>query len=1040
MKPIYLELSAFGPFAGQVILPLDQILTEGVFLVHGATGAGKTTIFDAISFALFGNASGENRPVDSFRSDFAQEGTKTYVILQFSHGGKEYKIERCPAYTRPKQRGEGYTESKADATLSLPDGSVIAVGYQAVTEKVEEILSMNWKQFKQISMIAQGEFLKLLTVDSKERGEIFRKVFHTGELSRIGRDLKERAGKARRFCEERDRAIIQYYLGIDNTGDGPYKERIDEFFEKQDIYLTENFGEMLSDMLKTDEQTYAEKQKQLQTLEEKLTALRVKEAKLVDWREKQSEFRKLEEELPKMIALEETTRREKQKLHLAQRASELVRPQQTAYETAKKEREMLFALLQEKEQQIKELKEKEESVLVAFQKAQADRGQMNQVLLKTEQMKAEVRQLTEKEAMEQELRKTENAYAAEEERLRKEREQISEQEKKYTEYRKLQDTLTEIYEKGTELERVEHELRKELADAENKLQRVRSLDGMKKRYDELTAEIEALMEERKEAQEQLREMEDRYTCEQAGMLALHLESGTPCPVCGATDHPAPAKPSQKVPDKEELEAKRSQCDALRLKIEELGKEAASEKGTMELLLQQMGIRQAGAELPDVVTCEAQRNGIAKRLEELLAEIDVLVKRQDEARRARELATELESMLSKEKEAYLLAQEKQQRIQNDMLHQKQAIHRIALDASYETAAQASEAMEQYIREQEQKSAQIAAAEKEYQEWYDRNQTENAVLEQLYAQRLTRMHGEQVALEEFEKAIQMAGFASEEEYREATVPGEGLEALENRVMEAESKVMRFYERSEFLKKELAKVEPMEDDTLAEQIRSLTEEKENAAEECTGIYNRMETNRKVLKNVEVQWKVREQMQKEYSSISVLSDVANGELSGRDRLPFEQYVQAFYFDQVIYEANLRLKKMSSGRFALLRKQEGTNKRSITGLELEVMDYFTGKARNVKSLSGGESFKAALAMALGLSDVIQQTAGGVVVETMFIDEGFGSLDKNSLEQAVAILKELAGSNRIVGIISHVEELKECIDQKIMLEKDTQGSRITWDK
>ena len=190
MKPIYLECNAFGPFANKVTFPLEQI-SGGVFLVHGATGAGKTTIFDAICFALFGNASGEYRQVDSFRSDFADDDVKTSVILKFSHNGNIYEIHRSPAYRRKKQRGEGYTNSKAEATLFMPDGSSI-VGYQVVTEKIEEILAINWKQFKQISMIAQGEFLKLLTVESKERGEIFRKVFHTENLEHIGKKLKEK--------------------------------------------------------------------------------------------------------------------------------------------------------------------------------------------------------------------------------------------------------------------------------------------------------------------------------------------------------------------------------------------------------------------------------------------------------------------------------------------------------------------------------------------------------------------------------------------------------------------------------------------------------------------------------------------------------------------------------------------------------------------------------------------------------------------------------------------------------------------------------
>ena len=203
------------------------------------------------------------------------------------------------------------------------------------------------------------------------------------------------------------------------------------------------------------------------------------------------------------------------------------------------------------------------------------------------------------------------------------------------------------------------------------------------------------------------------------------------------------------------------------------------------------------------------------------------------------------------------------------------------------------------------------------------------------------------------------------------------------------------------------------------------------------RLQQNEKLLEQMMQQNEKQEQLQKKYSEIAILSQVANGELAGKEKLPFEQYVQAFYFEQVIAEANVRLRQMSSGRYALARRKEAENKRSVTGLELEVMDYFTGKTRGVKSLSGGETFKAALSLALGLSDVIQKYAGGIVVETMFIDEGFGSLDKDSLEQALSILKDLATGNRMVGIISHVEELKECIEKKIVVTKDIYGKGST---
>jgi exonuclease SbcC len=343
------------------------------------------------------------------------------------------------------------------------------------------------------------------------------------------------------------------------------------------------------------------------------------------------------------------------------------------------------------------------------------------------------------------------------------------------------------------------------------------------------------------------------------------------------------------------------------------------------------------------------------------------------------------------------------------------------------------------EAEEKKKTIALAEANYQDWNNRKQSESAVLEQLSGQKLLRMQREQNALEDYEKAIHLAGFDNEADFERNMMRSEELQKFEEETLENEGKVLRFKERHMLLEQELAKAAPEISDDFEEQMQSFSTEKEGLTQLATRLISRMETNGKVHKNVETQLTVRANMQKEYSNISVLSNVANGELAGRDRLPFEQYVQAFYFEQVIYEANLRLKKMSGGRYALKRRTEAENKRSVTGLDLEIMDYFTGKARSVKSLSGGESFKAALSLALGLSDVIQGHAGGVVVETMFVDEGFGSLDKDSLEQAVAILKELATDNRIVGIISHVEELKECIEKKILLTKSTQGSSISWD-
>ena len=1040
MKPTYLELCAFGPFAGQIVLPLERIVSEGVFLVHGATGAGKTTIFDAVSFALFGNASGENRPTDSFRSDFAGDDSRTYVILEFSHGGHSYRIERSPAYRRPKQRGEGFTDSKAEAVLTEPSGMKI-VGYQSVTEKVEEILGVDWKQFKQISMIAQGEFLKLLTVESKERGEIFRKVFHTGELGRIGKELKDRMLKVKRFCEELDTSIVQYYSGIDNSADSSYKEQIDEFLESRDIHKTAEFQEILKTLVAEDKAELERTKERLSIAEQKLTELKVKESKAAEWLQKKQEFATLEEQLPDMLVLEQKNKIDKQRLALVKRASTAVRPQKEAYLVAKEESEQLLRTITEKEKQMAELRALEEQVTLSYQKAQADKINMEQLLRRMEQLRGEVKLLTQKEELEEEFRQKDlmvTELTGQENGLKN---LMAEEEARYKECRAKQDKLTEIYQSGRALEAEERELKQTLSELENQEKRFDSFEKIKENYDSLTTQISDLMEQKQRQNAKLQQMEAAYTFEQAGMLAMDLESGSPCPVCGSTQHPDPAKPAEGAVSREELAKCKQEYQEISDKVEVLGKEAASEKGTMELLLQQLGIRGDASAVQQLIEeRRLQKNRVQETLSEVEKQLDILVKEQEEGMKARDEAAVLEQELSKKRNDLETLQENLRRIRTEQEAISRSIKRILLDSAFEQVKDANAALTAAEEEHEQKKAGIILAEADYQDWSNKKQSETAVLEQLFGQKLLRMQKEQNALEDYEKAIRMAGFDNEADFERNMLPEEELQRLEEETLENEGRIIRFRERHMLLEQELGRVSPEISEDFMERIECITGEKETLSNQVTRLTARMETNEKVRKNVEIQLGIRGNMQKEYSSVSALSNVANGEITGKDRLPFEQYVQAFYFEQVIYEANLRLKKMSGGRYALKRRTEAESRRSVTGLDLEIMDYFTGKARSVKSLSGGESFKAALSLALGLSDVIQGRAGGVVVETMFVDEGFGSLDKDSLEQAVAILKELATDNRIVGIISHVEELKECIDKKILLTKGTQGSSISWDE
>lgn len=1038
MKPTYMELCAFGPFADKVTIPFDNIVSEGVFLIHGATGAGKTTIFDAISFALFGNPSGENRPTDSLRSDFAKEERPTYVILEFTHAGKQYRVERRPAYRRPKQRGEGFTESKADAVLLLPDGNVVA-GYQNVTERMTELLAVDWRQFKQLSMIAQGEFVKLLTVESKDRGEIFRKIFHTGELGRIGKSLKERALNKKRLCEEADRSIVQYLMGMEAPEQGEEQEIIKSWKRQPQVYAAKEMQTLLGKIVNSDAKEYELCKENQQIIEQSIDEYRVRQAKAVELKQKEEELYSLRLECEKNPAQEAVLEQEKLRLFFAKKALLTVNPVKEDYLKVKNEREQLLSVIEERNVQLCRLKEQEEEIVLRYQKAQAGKIRMEELYAKVESAKTEVMHAKQRTKCQEKVKELsveyEGAYAACEE-LKKE---IRSLEEEYRACRQAAERITQIYHQGVELEKAEREIKQWCSAVSEQKERFRSYETTKNRYEQLVLQLSEKLKRQQELESELSGMEKRYLCEQAGVLADGLRSGEACPVCGSTSHPAPARHEGKAPTKEELDGKRAEAECLRKETDALSKEAAMEKSTMQLLLEYLSKPREQSEpvrFDTLLAYEQEEERAGKRLEQVQAEIEELLLEQQRLRKEMDREPQLAEGLSEKRELLELKQDDLHRLGSQKMAYEAEIKKLTLKLTAENEKEAEEALCRQKELLEQTKTEIQSAEEAYYEWDNRLQGEKAVLEQLNGQKLARAMAEQSAKEQYALVLQECGFDTEEDYESALMTQQELLELERALEQAQQVQLKRRERILFLEQELAKNEVQDTEQITKQLKLLLQEKTRVQERSTVLYNRIRNNERIRENVDKKLEEREQLQKEYSSVQILSAVANGELSGRDRLPFEQYVQAFYFEQVIYEANFRLKQMSGGRYALLRKKEAENKRSVTGLDLEIMDYFTGKARSVKSLSGGESFKAALSLALGLSDVIQSFAGGVIVETMFIDEGFGSLDKDSLEQAVNLLKSLALDHRIVGIISHVEELKECIEQRIQLEKGSQGSTI----
>lgn len=832
MKPLELTLSAFGPFAGKCHISFEKMGTSGIFLISGDTGAGKTTIFDAISFALFGEASGETRRSDSLRSGYAEAEVETKVILTFLHRGKRYRIERNPEYMRPSKRsknGNKMAKEKADGLLILPDGSQI-LGFRQVTSAVIELLGVDKNQFKQISMIAQGEFMRLLHVGSEERSKIFRSVFDTNRYFQIEMKLSQLEKELYGKCADYEKSRRQYLMGIEALPDSIHFEALSVAKENED---EDRIQVLLPAILSECEEKQSAAKKQYESFYKEKT-------------EKDEELKKVKDCLRRWEELEkkqENLEEKKDTLKQEQKSLEDVLNQLT-------EEEPFYQKLQEE-------------ILVAENRWKFLENKIHIPSVIVEEMAES------KEDFSGEDKEPEADFDVE---------KLLDEERQY---REAEEQIRMIKEVKSRIERAE----KELSVLQEKAV------SQEKNYLAKKAEYE--------------ETELRFYHEQAGLLAARLVEGEPCPVCGSKNHPQKAELSKDAPDKKELDKEKAKTEKLRNAWQEA-----------------------------ISRCGEKREDISGLKGRLPADYEQVEKRAGRLQEERELWIK--------KVACFLCR----------LNQKKETYR-----DYEKRLQKSNSR---LAEIKTKLAGITGQEKELKEQ------------------------QEIAAEEKKK----------------------------------------YKDFDF---EKVSAESLEADRKSEQAHQLLMQ-------CHSLITSAEKCRNEVEKLDKEYG---QTKSRYLLAKTLSETANGRLKGKDKIDFEKYVQSFYFQIVVSEANKRLKKMSGGQYELRCKENASDKVAKSGLELEIMDYYIGALRPVGTLSGGESFKAALSLALGMSDVMQRTAGGIEVDAMFIDEGFGSLDSTSLEQAIEVLMQLADGERMVGIISHVAELKERIERKIEIEKTMEGSVIS---
>lgn len=944
MRPEKLTISAFGPYADRTEIDFSRLGDSGLYLITGDTGAGKTTIFDAITFALYGQASGQVRDSAMFRSKYADTATETFVELVFSYQGKKYQVFRSPEYMAPKKRGTGLTLRKAEAQLIYPDERQPVTKARDVTRAIEELLGLDYEQFTQIAMIAQGDFQKLLLAGTVQRGEIFRQIFHTGIYQQVQLKLKEAAQSRYKEYDEMRRSIAQYLDGVKlRQREGTEAEEFAELKKGKFEGKLERSLEILKSFIDQGEKRESELLKQEQEVDQKIRTME------------------------NILHLSAQKRNLEQKKDFARKQLEQLLPdlekasgEAEKYKDADQKCEALGILIREKQEQLKKY----------------------QVL---EQLKKE---LDEIRMQLKKCRAGQEANIRQEQQLHKDMEQLKKE-------RSL-------------LENSQLDLQKAITEREKRTQRKSELNGLETEMREFKGLYEATKEQQKKYQaayekaqqqsEYYQQIFHSFLDAQAGILAQELKENEPCPVCGSLSHPHPRIISKgRTVTSEILDNEKIKLD----KLEKISADQSLEAGKLK------------------ERSNASWKQIVSGAEELLAEFQEFRKEtkngNGQAGDFRTVWKQMILMINREKEQcenLLTESDRKIREAEENTKRKQKVEKLLENLEKEKDI-LQEKKNSCDREQTGLTTKASENEK---------QQKNA------AEEIRQVHPE-AGKEVLEKEIR----EKQQEYIDLKENSRKMKETFERFQAEKARITSTIKTLDEQQKEIGEIR---EDEIREQYTESTTQKTELAEKRKELFSIQSGNLEIFRKVQKRKEEMTKAEAEYVWMKNLSDTANGNLNGKAKIELETYIQMAYFDRILRRANVRLMTMSSGQYELKRQEQSENRKEKAGLDLNVIDHYNGTERSVKTLSGGESFQASLSLALGLSDEIQASAGGIRLDSMFVDEGFGSLDEEALSQAVKALSSLADGHRMVGIISHVAELKDRIENKIIVTKQCSGKGV----
>ena len=1057
MKPVKLIISAFGPYAGLTPeIDFEQFEDKGLFLISGDTGAGKTTIFDAICFALYGTTSGSYRDTKNLRSEYAKPDVDSFVDFYFTHQGHKYHVWRQPAYERKKQRGEGVITEKEKAVF-YSEGEVPTEGVTQVNAQVKELLHIDEKQFKQIAMIAQGEFWNLLNAKTDQRTEILRTIFMTNGYKAIEYKLKDRmdAESSRRLYSEQ--SIIQYFRDVKADEDDMYFTELSELQEKAGSSKSAwNLDEFLritgalitndKERLKTVGDRLLSEENELKRLSTVLANAKTNNKFIERLEELEKENRILNARTQEIHELEAVLKRQKA-------ASHEVKPAYDLWESKKREIKNTEERIKEYELKKKTAKDQALKAGERLEKAEKRQAEASELLIHINRIKEEEAKYLRRD----ELKKILSGLQDVKTRYQEKQSFLAEEDTKLKiRISSLQETLEKLSTKPNELLKVRTEGENLQRLSDTVMEILRKKDGLIKKREDLKRKQKAYSLEFSEYEEAVKERlmaEKILENSRAGILAEGLKEGEKCPVCGSVHHPEPAKLPEIFISEDELESIKARETELQSKKSDANTAAEVAKKALEVFEGQMVTDILGCLRDSILDIRIESKDTDVLLDELKKSFKVLQEKTSEnTSKIIELEKECNDLTEAGEELKKAEGEETENLEKERRELETKIHETGTNITrYNTELET-------LKDLSYPDGAAAASEKKKAE--DRHneittEINNASAAKIQAEKdLTAVKSELKTLEsalndnrDKEKILKdgldgkllSQGFNSLDEMLGLVVSEDviaGSEAVINRYRQDTAANSRQLAQAKEDAKGKTKVdiEALNSDCIKQERIVLSVRKlENE------ISNRIKNNEEKQTNILTLRPDYEKASRDYNISRKLYELVRG-TSGNGKITLEQYIQAAGFDGIIAAANRRLQPMSDNQYELHRKEDSLGKKSNNFLDLEVLDNYTGHRRPVGNLSGGESFKASLSLALGLSDTVSSNLGGVQMDALFIDEGFGTLDRKSIDSAMDILINLSGSNKLVGVISHREELIENIPQQIRVRKTKNGSQIEIDK